>query len=145
MTCPTAIVTVLAGCSLGRALGVLIAEREQAVAARIVRRSLLATALLMAFSPIVLSVLYGLGARNTGGMILSVIVACFTASVLVSFPSPDLAELAVEARRGREGSSLGVVLADGCVGASAGAVLGGVVALPCVAPGMSVAGGGAIA
>ena len=101
VTWTTGIATVPAGFSLGSALGGLIAEREQAVAARIVRRSLIATALLMAFSPIVLSVLYGLGALHTGGMFLSVIVAFFPASVLVSFPSPYLAKLAVEARPGR--------------------------------------------
>lgn len=120
VTWTTVIATVLAGFSLGSALGGLIAERKQDAAAQIVRKSLIATALLMAFSPIVLSVLYGLGARNTGGMILSVIVAFFPASVLVSFPSPYLAKLAVEARPGREGSSLGVVLAAGSLGCHRG-------------------------
>ena len=45
VTWTTVIATVLAGFSLGSALGGLIAEREQDVAARIVRRSLIATAL----------------------------------------------------------------------------------------------------
>ena len=145
VTWTTVIATVLAGFSLGSALGGLIAERKQDAAAQIVRKSLIATALLMAFSPIVLSVLYGLGARNTGGMILSVIVAFFPASVLVSFPSPYLAKLAVEARPGREGSSLGVVLAAGSLGAIAGAVLAGFVALPFLGSALTFAGCGAIA
>lgn len=145
VTWTTVIATVLAGFSLGSALGGLIAERERDVAAQIVRRALISTALLMALSPTILSVLYGLGARNTGGMVLSVIIAFFPASVLVSFPSPYLAKLAVEARPGREGSSLGIVLAAGSLGAIVGAVIAGFVALPVVGSALTFAGCGVIA
>jgi spermidine synthase len=145
VTWTTVIATVLAGFSLGSALGGLIAERERDVAAQIVRRALIATAVLMALSPTILSVLYGLGVRGTGGMVLSVIVAFFPASVLVSFPSPYLAKLAVEARPGREGSSLGVVLAAGSLGAIVGAVLAGFVALPLVGSALTFVGCGAAA
>lgn len=145
VTWTTVIATVLAGFSFGSALGGLIAERERDVAAQLVRRALIATALLMALSPMILSMLYGLGARGTGGMILSVIVAFFPASVLVSFPSPYLAKLAVEARPGREGSSLGIVLAAGSLGAIVGAVLAGFVALPIVGSAQTFAGCGAVA
>ncbi|HEV8036575.1 fused MFS/spermidine synthase [Yoonia sp.] len=145
VTWTTVIATVLAGFSLGSALGGLIAERERDVAAQIVRRALIATAVLMALSPTILSILYGLGARDTGGMVLSVIVAFFPASVLVSFPSPYLAKLAVEARPGREGSSLGVVLAAGSLGAIVGAVLAGFVALPLVGSALTFAACGAMA
>ncbi|MFT6121391.1 MAG: putative membrane-bound spermidine synthase [Yoonia sp.] len=145
VTWTTVIATVLAGFSLGSALGGLIAEREREVAAQIVRRALIATAVLMALSPMILSILYGLGARGTGGMVLSVIVAFFPASVLVSFPSPYLAKLAVEARPGREGSSLGVVLAAGSLGAIVGAVLAGFVALPLVGSALTFVGCGAAA
>ena len=145
VTWTTVIATVLAGFSLGSAFGGLIAERERDVAAQIVRRALIATAVLMALSPMILSILYGLGARGTGGMVLSVIVAFFPASVLISFPSPYLAKLAVEARPGREGSSLGLVLAAGSVGAIVGAVLAGFVALPLVGSALTFAGCGAVA
>lgn len=145
VTWTTVIATVLAGFSLGSALGGLIAERERDVAAQIVRRALIATAVLMALSPMILSILYGLGARGTGGMVLSVIVAFFPASVLVSFPSPYLAKLAVEARPGREGSSLGLVLAAGSLGAIVGAVLAGFVALPLVGSALTFVGCGAAA
>jgi spermidine synthase len=145
VTWTTVIATVLAGFSLGSAIGGLIAERERDVAAQIVRRALIATAVLMALSPTILSVLYGLGVRGTGGMVLSVIVAFFPASVLVSFPSPYLAKLAVEARPGREGSSLGVVLAAGSLGAIVGAVLAGFVALPLVGSALTFVGCGAAA
>ena len=46
VTWTTVIATVLAGFSLGSALGGLIAERKQDAAAQIVRKSLIATALL---------------------------------------------------------------------------------------------------
>jgi len=145
VTWTTVIAVVLAGFSLGSALGGLIAERERDIAAQSVRRALIATAVLMALSPTILSVLYGWGARGTGGMVFSVIVAFFPASVLVSFPSPFLAKLAVEARPGREGSSLGVVLAAGSLGAIVGAVLAGFVALPLVGSALTFAACGAIA
>ncbi|TJZ91852.1 spermidine synthase [Paracoccus gahaiensis] len=130
VTWTSVIATILAGFSLGSALGGLIAERERAAAVRSVRLALVATAVLMALSPAVLGLIYALGARETGGMLLAVVVAFFPASVLVSFPSPYLAKLAVEARPGREGSSLGLVLAAGSVGAIVGAILAGFVALP---------------
>ena len=99
-------------------------------ALRNVRAALIATAVLASVSPIVLGLLYAWGARGTGGMLLSVFLAFFPASVLISAPSPLLARLAVEARPGREGSSLGLVLAAGSLGAILGAVLAGFVALP---------------
>lgn len=132
VTWTTVIATILAGFSLGSALGGLVAERDAAVAARTVRLALIATAVLMALSPAVLSLIYALGARETGGMLLAVILAFLPASVLVSFPSPFLARLAVEARPGREGSSLGMVLAAGSLGAILGAVLAGFIALPLI-------------
>src|SRR6056297_2302195 len=117
--------TVLAGFSLGNAVGGFIAEREQNVALRNVRTALIATAVLAALSPTVLGLIYAWGARGTGGMLLAVFLAFFPASVLISAPSPLLAKLAVEARPGREGSSLGLVLAAGSLGAIVGAVLAG--------------------
>ncbi|MEJ6397122.1 fused MFS/spermidine synthase [Yoonia sp. 208BN28-4] len=130
ITWTAVIATVLAGFSLGSALGGLIAEREPSVATRAVRQALIATGILMALSPTILGILYTAGARGTGGMFFSVVIAFFPASVLVSFPSPYLAKLAVQARPGREGSSLGLVLAAGSVGAIFGAILAGFVALP---------------
>jgi len=110
-----------------------------------VRKALIATAVLMALSPTVLGLIYALGARETGGMLLAVFVAFFPASVLVSFPSPFLAKLAVEARPGREGSSLGLVLAAGSLGAIVGAILAGFVALPLFGSVATFAGCGAAA
>ncbi len=144
VTWTTVIATVLAGFSLGSALGGLIAERERDVAAQTIRRALIATSILMALSPTILSILYSMGARDTGGMVLSVIAAFFPASVLVSLPSPYLAKLAIEARPGREGSSLGFVLAAGSLGAIVGAVLSGFVALPLVGSALTFAGCGAV-
>ena len=130
LTWTTVIATILAGFSLGNAIGGFVAERPRARAAAAVRMALIATAVLMALSPIVLALVYASGARETGGMLLAVFVTFFPASVLVSLPSPFLAKLAVEARPGREGSSLGMVLAAGSVGAIFGAILAGFVALP---------------
>jgi len=65
-------------------------------------------------------------------MMLSVFFVFFPASVLVTLPSPLLAKLAMEARPGREGSSLGFVLAAGSVGAIVGAILAGFVTLPLI-------------
>ena len=145
VTWTAVIATVLAGFSLGSALGGLIAERERCAAVGTVRAALVATAVLMALSPTVLGLLYSLGARGTGGMLLSVFVTFFPASVLVSVPSPFLAKLAVEARPGREGSSLGLVLAAGSSGAIMGAILAGFVALPLIGSAATFAGCGAAA
>ncbi len=145
VTWTAVIATVLAGFSLGSALGGLVAERARDTAARAVRTALVATAVLMAVSPTVLGLLYSLGARGTGGMLVTVFVAFFPASVLVSLPSPFLAKLAVEARPGREGSSLGLVLAAGSLGAIAGAILAGFVALPLVGSAATFAACGAAA
>lgn len=142
VTWTTVIAVVLAGFSLGSALGGLIAERTPQVAVRTVRMALIATAVLMALSPMILTMVYGLGARGTGGMVVSVIIAFFPASVLVSFPSPYLAKTAVEARPGREGSTLGLVLAAGSLGAIAGAVLAGFIALPMAGSALTFAGCG---
>lgn len=145
LTWTAVIAVILAGFSLGSALGGLVAERERAAAAAAVRRALVATAILMALSPTMLGLIYAVGARGTGGMLLAVFVAFFPASVLVSFPSPFLAKLAVEARPGREGSSLGLVLAAGSVGAIVGAILAGFVALPLIGSVATFAGCGAAA
>ncbi|TFL17494.1 spermidine synthase [Jannaschia formosa] len=134
------IATVLAGFSIGNALGGFMAERERSVALRDVRAALVATAVLAALSPTVLGLVYVLGARGTGGMMLAVFLAFFPASVLASAPSPFLAKLAVEARPGREGSSLGLVLAAGSLGAILGAVFAGFVALPLVGSAATFAG-----
>ena len=130
VTWTAVIATVLAGFSLGSALGGFVAERPRPAAIAAVRAALVATAVLMALSPVVLGLVYALGARGTGGMFGAVVLAFFPASVLVSLPSPLLARLAVEARPGREGSSLGLVLAAGSLGAIFGAILAGFVALP---------------
>ena len=132
VTWTAVIAVVLAGFSLGNALGGFIAERDRPVALRHIRGVLVATAVLAALSPTLLGLIYSLGARGTGGMLVSVVVAFFPASVLISAPSPLLARLAVEARPGREGSSLGMVLAAGSLGAIFGAVLAGFVALPLI-------------
>lgn len=142
VTWTSVIAVVLAGFSLGSALGGLVAERERDVAVRSVRLALIVTAILMAVSPTVLGLLYGMGARGTGGMILAVVIAFFPASVLVSFPSPYLAKLAVEARPGREGSSLGLVLAAGSLGAIFGAIIAGFIALPLVGSALTFTGCG---
>ena len=145
VTWTTVIATVLAGFSLGNALGGLAAERERGAAIAAVRGALVATAVLMALSPAILALIYGLGARGTAGMVVTVIAAFFPASVLVSFPSPLLARMAVEARPGREGSSLGLVLAAGSLGAIGGAVLAGFVALPLAGSAATFAACGAAA
>ena len=145
LTWTTVIATVLAGFSLGSAAGGFVAERPRPEALRTVRRALVATAVLAALSPTVLGLVYGLGARGTGGMIASVVVAFFPASVLVTLPSPLLARMAVEARPGREGSSLGAVLAAGSLGAIAGAILAGFVTLPLIGSAATFAGCGALA
>ncbi|PWJ15828.1 fused MFS/spermidine synthase [Jannaschia seohaensis] len=140
LTWTAVIAIVLAGFSLGNALGGLIAERERGQALRTVRAALIATAVLAALSPTILGLVYALGARGTGGMLLAVFLAFFPASVLVSAPSPLLATLAVEARPGREASSLGLVLAAGSLGAILGAVLAGFVALPLIGSAATFAG-----
>lgn len=145
VTWTVVIATVLAGFSLGSALGGLIAEQERQVALRRVRAALVATAVLMAVSPTVIGALYAMGARGTGGMMLAVFLAFFPASVLVTLPSPLLARLAVEARPGREGSSLGLVLAAGSLGAIFGAVLAGFVTLPLFGSAATFTGCGAAA
>ena len=145
VTWTAVIATVLAGFSLGSALGGLVAERPRRAALAAVRRALIATAVLAALSPTVLGLVYALGARGTGGMLLAVVVAFLPASVLVSLPSPLLARLAVEARPGREGSSLGLVLAAGSAGAIVGAIGAGFVALPLAGSAATFAGCGAAA
>lgn len=145
VTWTSVIAVILAGFSLGSALGGLVADRDRAVAVRAVRIALIATALLMAVSPAVLGLVYALGARGTGGMLAAVVLAFFPASVLVTFPSPFLAQMAIEARPGREGSSLGLVLAAGSLGAIFGAVLAGFVALPVMGSVATFAGCGLVA
>jgi MFS family permease len=140
LTWTTVIAVVLAGFSLGNAVGGLIAERERGKALASVRAALVVTAVLAALSPSILALIYAWGARGTGGMLLAVVIAFFPASVLISAPSPLLARLAVEARPGREGSSLGLVLAAGSLGAILGAVLTGFVALPLVGSAATFAG-----
>ena len=143
VTWTAVIATVLAGFSLGNALGGFVAERPRPSAVAAVRKALVGTAVLMALSPTMLAFVYAIGARGTGGMMLAVILAFFPASVLVSLPSPLLAKLAVEARPGREGSSLGLVLAAGSLGAIFGAILAGFVALPLAGSAATFAGCGA--
>ncbi|SEQ55116.1 Spermine/spermidine synthase [Loktanella sp. DSM 29012] len=145
LTWTTVIATVLGGFSLGSALGGIVAERPRDVALRNVRGALVATAVLMAASPTLLSMVYSWGARGTGGMFFSVLIVFFPASVLVTLPSPLLAKLAMEARPGREGSSLGFVLAAGSVGAIFGAILAGFVTLPLIGSTATFAACGVIA
>lgn len=145
LTWTAVIATVLAGFSLGSALGGLVAERERGAAVVTVRTALIATAVLMALSPTALGLLYAWGARGTGGMLFSAVLAFFPASVCVSVPSPFLAKVALEARPGRAGSSLGLVLAAGSVGAILGAILAGFVALPLVGSAATFAACGAAA
>jgi predicted membrane-bound spermidine synthase len=145
LTWTTVIAVVLAGFALGSAWGGFLAERPRPVAVRGACGALVATAILMAASPLVLSLVYAMGARGTGGMVTAVVVAFLPASVLVTMPSPLLAKLAVKARPGREGSSLGLVLAAGSLGAIAGAVLAGFVALPLIGSTATFAGCGALA
>lgn len=145
LTWTSVIATVLAGFSLGNAWGGFVAERARPRAASSVRRALVAAAVLMALSPTLLGLVHSWGARGTGGMMLSVVLTFFPASVLVSLPSPFLAKLAIEARPGREGSSLGLVLAAGSLGAIAGAVLAGFVALPLIGSAATFAACGAVA
>ena len=144
VTWTTVIATVLAGFSLGNALGGMVAEKDHKTAVSKIRQALVATACLMALTPTILTVVYGVGARGTGGMVLAVIITFFPASVLVSLPSPYLAKYAVEARPGREGSSLGFVLAAGSIGAIFGAVLAGFVALPLIGSAMTFTVCGAV-
>ncbi|SDI43406.1 Spermidine synthase [Alloyangia pacifica] len=132
LTWTSVIATVLGGFSLGSALGGFVAERPRMVALGNVRSALVATAVLMAVSPTLLGLFHSWGARGTGGMMITVILVFFPASVFVTLPSPLLAKLAIEARPGREGSSLGIVLAAGSVGAIFGAVLAGFVTLPLI-------------
>ncbi|WP_170301250.1 fused MFS/spermidine synthase [Frigidibacter albus] len=145
VTWTTVIATVLGGFSLGSALGGVVAERPRAVAFRDIRSALVATAVLMAVSPTLLGLLHAWGARGTGGMILSVVLVFFPASVCVTLPSPLLAKLAMEARPGREGSSLGFLLAAGSVGAIFGAILAGFVTLPLIGSTATFAACGAVA
>ena len=128
----TVIAVVLAGFSLGSALGGAVADRPRPDALAAARMALLVTAGLMAVSPALLGLVHGAGARGTGGMVLATILAFFPASVGVTLPSPLLARMAVEARPGREGSALGLALAAGSAGAIGGAILAGFVALPLV-------------
>lgn len=144
VTWTAVIATVLAGFSLGSALGGLLAERERSAALKSVNKAIVATAVLTAFSPFVLGIVYAMGARGTAGMLGAVFLAFFPASVLVSLPSPLLAKMAVEARPGREGSSLGFVLAAGSVGAIFGAILAGFVTLPLIGSAATFAGCGAV-
>ena len=88
LTWTAVIATVLAGFSLGNALGGFVAERERSAAVGGVRTALVGAAVLMALSPTVLDLVHSWGARGTGGMLLSVVLAFFPASVLVSLPSP---------------------------------------------------------
>lgn len=145
LTWTAVIATVLAGFSLGNAIGGLVAERPRRDAIGIVRGALVATAILMALSPPILGLVHAIGARGTTGMFAAVIIAFFPASVCVSLPSPLLAKLAIEARPGREGSSLGLILAAGSLGAIFGAILAGFVALPAVGSTMTFALCGAVA
>ena len=145
LTWTTVIAVVLAGFSLGSAWGGLVADRPRAQAMSTVRLSLLATAGLMAVTPALLGLLHGAGARGTGGMVLSALIAFFPASVGITLPSPLLAKLAVEARPGREGSALGLALAAGSLGAIGGAILAGFVTLPLIGSVATFAGCGALA
>ncbi len=145
LTWTTVIATVLGGFSFGSALGGLVAERPRAIALRNIRSALVATAVLMAVSPTLLGLLYTWGARGTGGMVLSVVLVFFPASVFVTLPSPLLAQIAIEARPGREGSTLGFVLAAGSIGAIFGAVLAGFVTLPLIGATATFAACGAVA
>ncbi|PWR01014.1 spermidine synthase [Meridianimarinicoccus roseus] len=145
LTWTTVIATVLGGFSLGSALGGIVAERPRAVALRNVRSALIATAVLMAVSPTLLGLLHAFGARGIDGMMLSVFIVFFPASVCVTLPSPLLAKIAIEARPGREGSSLGFVLAAGSVGAIVGAILAGFVTLPLIGSTATFAACGAVA
>lgn len=139
------IATVLGGFSLGSALGGIVAEQPRDIALRHVRSALVATAVLMAVSPALLGLVHYWGARGTAGMMLSVVLVFFPASVCVTLPSPLLAKLAIEARPGREGSSLGFVLASGSVGAIFGAILAGFVTLPLIGSTATFAACGVVA
>ncbi|RYH03042.1 spermidine synthase [Salipiger sp. IMCC34102] len=144
LTWTAVIATVLAGFSLGSALGGFVAERPAPQAAARVRAALLATAILMAVSPTLLGFLHAGGARGTAGMMLSVVLTFFPASVFVTLPTPYLAKCAIEARPGRAGSSLGIVLAAGSVGAILGAILAGFIALPLIGSVATFAGCGLV-
>lgn len=145
LTWTTVIAVVLAGFSLGSALGGLVAERPRDRALASVRAALVATGVLMAVSPAFLGLAHAMGARGTAGMMASVFLVFFPASVCVTIPSPLLAKLALEARPGREGSSLGLVLAAGSVGAIFGAILAGFVTLPLIGSTATFAACGAVA
>ena len=110
-----------------------------------VRNALIATAVLMAVSPTLLGAFHASGARGTWGMIVTVFFVFFPASSAVTLPSPLLAKLAIEARPGREGSSLGIVMAAGSVGAIFGAIVAGFVALPLIGSTLTFAACGAAA
>jgi hypothetical protein len=144
LTWTTVIATVLAGFSLGSALGGFIAERAPSIAVAQVRTALLGTAVLMALSPTILGLIHGSGARGTAGMMVAVVLTFFPASVLITLPSPFLAKCAIDARPGREGSSLGIVLAAGSLGAILGAILAGFLTLPLIGSTATFAGCGAI-
>ncbi|MEQ5868660.1 fused MFS/spermidine synthase [Sagittula sp. NFXS13] len=145
LTWTTVIATVLGGFSLGSAVGGVIAEQPRKEALSNVRSALIATAVLMAVSPTLLGLFYAWGARGTDGMMISVFLVFFPASVCVTLPSPLLAKLAMEARPGREGSSLGFVMAAGSVGAIFGAILAGFVTLPLIGSTATFAACGAVA
>ena len=81
LTWTAVIATVLGGFSLGSALGGIVAERPRPSALRQVRGALIATAVLMAVSPTLLGLLNSWGARGTSGMLLSVFIVFFPASV----------------------------------------------------------------
>jgi len=139
LTWTTVIAVVLAGFSLGSAWGGMIADRPRPAAVAAVRFALIVTAALMAASPALLG-LVSAGARGTGGMVLSTIIAFFPAAVGITLPTPLLTKLAVEARPGREGSALGLALAAGSTGAIGGAVLAGFVTLPLIGATLTFAG-----
>ncbi|SHI34298.1 fused MFS/spermidine synthase [Wenxinia saemankumensis] len=144
LTWTTVIAVVLAGFATGSAWGGIIADRPRPAALSAIRTGLVATAVLMALSPALLGALAGWGARGTGGMVLSAVLAFFPASVGVTLPSPLLTKLAIEARPGREGSALGLALAAGSAGAIGGAVLAGFVTLPLIGSVATFAGCGAL-
>lgn len=145
LTWTSVIATVLGGFSLGSALGGLLAERPRRIAAGHVRSALVATAVLMAITPTILGLINGWGVRGTAGMVITVLIVFFPPSVCVTLPSPFLAKVAIEARPGREGSSLGIVLAAGSLGAIFGAILAGFAALPLIGATATFAACGAAA
>jgi spermidine synthase len=145
LTWTSVIATVLGGFSLGNALGGFVAERPRESAVARVRGALVATAVLMAVTPTLVGLLHDIGMRGTGGMFVTVVLVFFPPSVFVTLPSPFLAKVAIEARPGREGSSLGIVLAAGSIGAIFGAILAGFVTLPLIGTTATFAACGAAA